>query len=110
MATPRAEPVKPCTSRPSISIEPDVGSSSPAIRRNMVDLPHPDGPRRTMSSPFSTAKETSSTARVSPHSLVTEPTSTLIIVSIQWRKPRRFRSIKMHYESDDVETLIHLRL
>ena len=76
------------------------GSSSPAIRRSMVDLPQPDGPSRTISSPFSTAKETSSTARVAPHVLVTARTSTLIIIPPLARAASQASSIKMLYEGD----------
>ncbi len=39
--------------RPSIESSPEVMRSSPAIIRRMVDLPHPEGPSRTMNSPFS---------------------------------------------------------
>src|SRR5579871_604517 len=80
MATPRAEPVRPETSRLSISIAPASGSSRPAIRRSMVDLPHPDGPSSTTRLPFSTANETSSSAVASPHVLVTDRTPTLIMI------------------------------
>ena len=81
MATPRAAPVSPATSRPPISIVPAVGSSSPAIMRSMVDLPQPEGPRRTVRSPCSTEKETSATAVVASKLLVTERTFTLCTAS-----------------------------
>src|SRR5271165_6223854 len=38
------------TTAPSIQISPDVISSNPAIIRNVVDLPQPDGPTRTTNS------------------------------------------------------------
>ena len=44
------------------STAPEVWVSSPAIIRRMVDLPLPEGPSSTQIEPFSTAKETSSTA------------------------------------------------
>jgi hypothetical protein len=39
------------TTRSPIWIVPLVMSSSPAIIRNVVDLPQPDGPTSTMNSP-----------------------------------------------------------
>ena len=47
-------------------------SSSPAIMRSSVDLPHPEGPTRTMNSPECTVRSTSRTAVVpSGYTLVT---------------------------------------
>ena len=40
-----------------------VTSSSPAIIRNSVDLPHPDGPTMTNNSPSPTSRSTSRTAQ-----------------------------------------------
>src|SRR5882762_6046361 len=45
-------------------IAPEVGRSSPAIMLNSVDLPEPELPKRARNSPFSTVRETSSTARM----------------------------------------------
>src|SRR5271166_6670350 len=39
------------TTRSPIWIVPPVISSSPAMERSAVDLPHPEGPTRTMNSP-----------------------------------------------------------
>src|ERR1700720_2638042 len=50
------------TTRPSIDTVPDVIGSNPAIMRNTVDLPQPEGPSRTMNSRSATAKLTSLTA------------------------------------------------
>src|SRR5919204_4035832 len=52
------------TSRPPIRIAPSVTSSSPAMHRNSVVLPQPEGPTRTMNSPSSIVRSTPSTARV----------------------------------------------
>src|SRR5437763_16746176 len=41
---------------------PPVGNSSPAIKRNVVVLPHPDGPTNTSNSPSATSKLRSRTA------------------------------------------------
>src|ERR1700686_4732684 len=45
-------------------IEAEVGRSSPAIMLNSVDLPDPELPKRARNSPFSTLRETASTARM----------------------------------------------
>ena len=47
---------------PSIWMLPLLISSSPAIMRNIVDLPQPEGPTKTMNSSLSTVRLTSSTA------------------------------------------------
>src|SRR3974377_83516 len=39
------------TTRPPMEMVPEVISSRPAMERSAVDLPHPDGPTRTMNSP-----------------------------------------------------------
>ena len=54
------------TSRSPMLIVPSVTSSSPAIMRSSVDLPQPDGPTSTSSSPSAISRSTASTARVRP--------------------------------------------
>src|SRR5688572_6078475 len=54
------------TSSPSNRIAPAVGSSSPAIMRSVVVLPHPEGPSRQKNSPSRTANVESFTATKSP--------------------------------------------
>ena len=44
--------------RPPIAISPAVISSSPATMRKSVDLPQPEGPTTTMSSPSVISQET----------------------------------------------------
>src|SRR5947208_10421692 len=51
-------------------IAPAVGSSSPAMQRNTVVLPHPDGPSSTKNSPSRTSRDRSATACVPPESYV----------------------------------------
>src|SRR6478736_6327634 len=51
------------TSVPPMLIAPAVTSSRPAIMRNSVDFPQPDGPTSTMNSWSLTARLMSSTAR-----------------------------------------------
>src|SRR3982751_1252149 len=54
------------TSSPPRKILPEVGSSSPAIMRNVVVLPQPDGPSRQKNSPSSTVKLEDFTAWKAP--------------------------------------------
>ena len=51
---------------PSNVTVPDVGSSSRATRRAVVDLPHPDSPTSPSVSPWAIANEMSSTACTAP--------------------------------------------
>ena len=51
MAMPRWDGGTSLTTIPSISSVPAVIFSSPAIIRRSVDLPQPDGPTKTISSP-----------------------------------------------------------
>jgi hypothetical protein len=57
--------------------------------RKIDDLPQPDGPSNTASVPFSIVKETSATAAVSPQSLVTELTATLVTAGTRRRCDHR---------------------
>jgi hypothetical protein len=50
------------TSTPSISTWPPLGASSPAIRRSVVVLPQPLGPRIVVSVPLGTTRSTPFTA------------------------------------------------
>src|ERR1700733_14486514 len=52
------------TLRPWIRMSPDVTSSNPAIIRNVVVLPQPEGPTKEMNSPFVTRRSKSMTAGV----------------------------------------------
>src|SRR5262245_55384865 len=58
-------------------MSPASGDSSPASRRSVVVLPHPDGPSREKNSPRRSSKDTPSTARVAPKRLETSRNSTL---------------------------------
>ena len=57
------------TSSPSMSISPEVGSSSPAIMRSVVVLPQPDGPSSMKNSPSPIVKDDPFTAVKDPKSL-----------------------------------------
>src|SRR4029078_1461680 len=50
------------TSRSPMTIVPDVGTSSPAMRRSTVLFPPPDGPTRARSSPSAMSSDRSRTA------------------------------------------------
>jgi hypothetical protein len=52
---------------PVSEISPVVGRSNPAIIRNVVDFPHPEGPTITKNSPSLTLYETPLTAVNSPN-------------------------------------------
>src|SRR5215207_8033709 len=66
MAILRARGGRSLTTCPPIRTSPWLGRSSPAMVRNSVVLPHPEGPRRTRYSPSSVATSTASTAGRSP--------------------------------------------
>ena len=53
------------------TISPPDTSSSPAIRRSSVDLPHPEGPTRTRNSPSATSRSTACSTCVVPNALST---------------------------------------
>lgn len=50
---------------------PEVMSSKPAIQRNKVDLPQPDGPTKTTNSPSLISKSTFLEISTSPYALHT---------------------------------------
>src|SRR5215203_5068994 len=80
METPRLAGARRVTSRSPMVIRPAEACSRPAMRRSVVDLPQPDGPRRATSPPVGAANVTASTAGVPPHVLVSPSTSTCAIV------------------------------
>src|SRR6516165_3424003 len=61
---------------PPIRISPSSGCSKPAINRNDVVLPQPDGPKSDRNSPLRTFRLTESTAVREPKRLVTARSST----------------------------------
>src|SRR6476661_8372091 len=63
---------------------PDVTASRPAISRNTVDLPQPEGPSSTKNSPSRTSRLRSLTAATSPYLLVTFSRSTLATGLPSW--------------------------
>src|SRR5476649_2944255 len=83
------------TSSSPIRIRPLDACSRPAIRRNVVDLPHPDGPSSTRKDPASASKLTLSTAAVTPHNLLT-----LRTVICDTAFTHSFRSLFRHCVTD----------
>src|SRR6266404_3877036 len=53
------------------SLSPKARFSSPAIRRNKVDFPHPDGPTKTTNSPWAMSRSTSRIVFTSPNDFET---------------------------------------
>ena len=69
MVTPRSDGSLWVTSAPPIATLPFVTLSRPAIIRNNVDFPQPDGPTNTVNSPASTSRSTPWMTLVSPKDL-----------------------------------------
>src|ERR1700760_3273548 len=81
MAMSRSRGGTSLTTSPSIQISPPVISSSPAIMRKVVDLPHPDGPTSTTNSWSAMSRSMPFTACTPPsYSLTTLRTETSAMV------------------------------
>src|SRR6266481_2575471 len=63
------------TSSPPTRIIPESNATSRLIMRNVVDLPQPEGPRRTQNAPSGTVSDNSSTTRLAPKALLTRSIS-----------------------------------
>src|SRR6266516_770891 len=82
MAISRSLGGRSLTTRSPTLIVPEVMSSSPAIIRSAVDLPHPDGPTNTTKYPSGTSSASESTARgLPPYTLVTS-SSTICAMAV----------------------------
>src|SRR3954471_21347773 len=81
MAMPRSFGSSQVTLRPPIQICPVSTSSRPAMALRSVDLPQPEGPSRTRSSPSSTSSAKRSKTRTAPKAIVTSRTETAPIGS-----------------------------
>ena len=66
-----ASGVRPASSSPRKTIEPDVAPSAPETQLNIVVLPEPFGPIRPRISPGTTSNETALSAVKPPKCLVT---------------------------------------
>src|SRR5437879_8636540 len=64
------------TTRSPTRISPSVGSTKPAISRNVVVLPQPDGPSRQTSVPWAIVIEMLSTTAFEPYFFVNPRNST----------------------------------
>src|SRR5439155_8655386 len=73
------------TASPVVRTSPLVGAISPAIRRSIVVLPHPDGPSTTTISSGPTTRSTGPravTAPALPSNRLVTPTSSMPAVSL----------------------------
>src|SRR6185295_6323052 len=68
------------TTRPPMAISPEEIFSRPAIMRNRVDLPQPEGPTRMTNSPSSISTSTPCRTSVEPNDLRTFRMETLAII------------------------------
>src|SRR5436190_17814189 len=63
---------------PIVIVPPEIVSRPASIRRSVV-LPQPDGPTRTMNSPLSIVRLTSSTAVTPPENTLLTPSKTILL-------------------------------
>src|SRR6185437_12939370 len=68
------------TRAPSIKMTPASGRINPAIMPRVVDLPHPDGPRRERNSPRPSVSDKSCTASRSAKRLLMSLSSSLCAI------------------------------
>src|SRR3954465_4595000 len=78
-------------SRSPMKIFPELTSSSPANIRKVVDLPHPDGPTRTMNSPSPIARSIPGTAGLSAPGYHRCAFSNVTVAMLMRSLPRRPR-------------------
>src|SRR5919106_4533205 len=82
MAMPRSLGSSQVMLRSPIQIWPVSTSSRPAIALSNVDLPQPEGPSRTRSSPCSTSSERRSNTRTLSKATLTSRTETVLISAL----------------------------
>src|SRR5690606_20787449 len=92
----RCEGGRCVTSRSPIRMRPDVGVSSPAIMRRVVDLPQPDGPSSTVKLPAGAVKLTPRMAAASPYCLVRSSRMSVDIMIVGWNRigVRRYEALR----------------
>ncbi len=81
MAMSRSLGATSLTTRVPMRIVPAVASSSPASIRSAVDLPEPDGPTSTISSPSRTSRSRSLTASVPSGKTLVTPSKASAAIS-----------------------------
>src|SRR2546425_929958 len=105
MAMSRSFGGRSLTPRSPIVISPAVISSSPATIRSVVDLPHPEGPTRTMNSLSRMWRFTSLTAGTSSYFLLRSFIITCAMVSLPlpsaFHGPGQARDVVLHEERVD---------
>src|SRR5919106_2030759 len=96
------------TTRSPIRTSPSVMSSSPAIIRSAVDLPHPDGPTRIMNSPSPISRLICFTASVPSGNRLVTSSITISAISLSplslhgaRRQPGHDAALEDQHEDDD---------
>src|SRR5215213_21351 len=92
------------TSRPAMTIVPESGASRPQIRRRIVVLPPPDGPKSTKNSASAISKLTSSTIALPASVLLRRSTCNPVTASLPQRRrtlARRQIEIALGVEKGD---------
>src|SRR5215469_7249957 len=91
------------TTSPPIAMSPSVISSSPAIIRSVVDLPHPDGPTSTTNSWSAMSRSMPRTASTSSYRFTTLRKLTSAMSSALCRAGGQPGDIVVHQEGIDQE-------
>src|SRR6185437_9974388 len=91
------------TTSPPIEMLPEVTSSRPAIIRNVVLLPQPEGPTNTTNSLSGMSRLMLRTASTSPKLLTTLRNATSAMVSALGGARGQARDVVVHQESVDGE-------
>src|SRR5215470_20192577 len=89
------------TSSPPMKMSPEVTSSSPAIMRQVVLLPQPDGPTSTTNSLLGLSRSMARTASTSSNRLTTLRNATSDIASSLRGAGREARDVVVHQERVD---------
>src|SRR5712691_11671829 len=110
MAMSRSFGATPLTTRSPIAIRPQEISSSPAIIRNSVDLPQPEGPTSTQNSPSSTPMSTPCTTSVEPKLLRTPERVTDAMLVVRGRFQEGRGQVSRAHCSGQVDLRGRLRL
>ncbi len=80
MAMPRSDGDRSLTTRSPMETWPVVASSSPAMVRNRVDLPQPDGPTKTTNSPSAISRSTPFSTSTAPNAFFTSTRRTFAML------------------------------
>src|SRR5438552_232761 len=101
MAMSRLSGVSSFMRLPAMTTSPEVTRSSPAIIRNVVVLPQPEGPSRQTTSPAATFRSASRTATKSPNFLVIFLTSMVDISALHGSEGDTSEQVVLQEEGDE---------